>query len=317
MAVKQNISPYAFQKQLFRLPRELRDLIYTEVFSDSVPIPLEDVRATLAALPLLAPDGNVQGILPEVVEAFYTHSTFEVSVSRPQASESRCAIGGSMFPQYEKEIRKLIVHAEEELLLPEPTLENLEWCLQAGWHETRVLWASLLQLTRLEKLTVRFQKHAHDRLFWADFSPILYELRERHPKLQLSFGLSFDNLLEQYWYDPFWTNCDQLGNLVEKPYDPMGFVDVMELFEPPTDEDYAHVQEHEHLMQDKDTHGQDILRGLLDEVASQKRALAIHYVVKEPELLRVRMMEHYDIYKRMARVRQTVGVQVQDPANAA
>lgn len=43
--------------------------------------------------------------------------------------------------------------------------------------------------------------------------------------------------------------------------------------------------------------GRDILRGLLDETASQRRALAVYYVVRDPALLRVRIEQHYKAYK--------------------
>jgi hypothetical protein len=55
----------------------------------------------------------------------------------------------------------------------------------------------------------------------------------------------------------------------------------------------------EHLAGDKSTYGRDIMRGLLDETAAMRRELAPHYVVKDPELLRVRIMEHYEVYSKM------------------
>lgn len=299
MAAHHGAAPSAFREQFLNLPRELRDLIYAEVFRDSAPVPLEDVQIRLAGFPLLAPNGIVQNMTSETVEAFYTHSTFKISIAEPQPGKVLCTIGGSMFPQYEKFIRKLVVHAEEALLWDSTTLEHVERNCRGGNQRTRARWETLLQLPRLEQLAICLQKQGNDRFCWADFSPVLCELRERLPKLQISFSISFDTLLERYWSDPMWDNHIEPGNVEGLPYDPMGFVDVTELIQPPTKEDFTYVKDY--ISDDKETRGQDIVRGLLDEMAPHRRALAMHYLVKEPALLRVRMLEHYEVYKRMRR----------------
>jgi|SRR5690242_17983136 len=297
MAAKHENSPHIFQELFLRLPRELRDLIYAEVFRDSAPVRLEDVQISLAGLPLLAPSNVVQNLTNETMEAFYAHNTFKISVAEPKPGEVASSLGHSMFPRYEKFIRKLVVHAEEALLGSTTNLELLEMNCRTRQQGSRARWESLLQLPRLEHLTICLQKQQNDRLCWGDFSPVLHQLRERFPKLRISLSISFDTMLARYWSDPIWDNHIEPGNEEGLPYDPMGFVDVTELFQPPTQEDFEYVQEH--LSHGAETGGLDILRGLLDEMAPQRRVLAVHYVVKEPALLRVRMLEHFEVYKRM------------------
>lgn len=297
MASEHKNPVHTFREHFLNLPRELRDLIYAEVFSNSESILLGDVQASLEALPLLTSKESVRNITSEVAEAFYTYSTFKVRISEPQLGEPKCAIGSSMFPRHEQNIRKLVVHAEEAFLAPATSLEALEKSCRAGWHETRALWENLLQLPRLEQLDIYFQKQVNDRFCWADFCPVLVQLRERTPDLCISFNVSFDSLLARYWTDPIWDNNTEPGNVIEEPYKPMGFVNVTDLIGPPTQDDVAYVQEH--LKRDKETYGRDILRGLLDETVPHRRALASHYVVKEPALLRSRIMEHYELYKQI------------------
>jgi hypothetical protein len=162
----------------------------------------------------------------------------------------------------------------------------------------RVQWLSLLDLPRLESLTIEMQKTLFSGFVWADFTPILFHLRHTLPKLNLTFKLSFDALLKAKWevlslLDPVnggWT-------LQTDPYLPMGYADATELIEAPSEQDRAYVREHiEEGSTDVGT--RDACRGLLDETPESRRALAVHYVVKEPELLRCLMEEHWGIWKR-------------------
>jgi hypothetical protein len=299
MVAAQNDASPPISKELFlRLPRELRDLIYAEVFSDAAPVSLHDIRIGPAGLALLAADETNLNIKSEILEAIYTHSTLIIPFSDPRGSEHTCSIGGSAHPQHEEHIRKAIILAEESELPCTESLEHLETvCRSTDLGNTRAQWKGLLNLTRLEHLTIRLQKKLSAHFSWADFSPIIVQLRRNLPKLKITFTVSFDTMLERDWYDPIWENYTEPGNVQELPYDPMGFVDVTELIQPPTVEDFAYVEEH--LAGDKSTYGRDIVRGLLDETAALRRGLAPHYVVKDPELLRVRIMEHYDVYSKM------------------
>ncbi|KAF3003570.1 hypothetical protein E8E13_006425 [Curvularia kusanoi] len=297
MTVKHNVA-LPISKHLFlKLPRELRDLIYAEIFTNcSPPISLHNVQVEPAGLALLAEDKEDLELKPEILEALYTYSEFTIPFSDPKGSENTCSVGGSAHPQYEEHIRKATVIAEEVDLRNATTLEDLETACLTDSNYTRAQWESLLSLSRLEQLTIQLQKTVPDHLFWADFSPIIIQLRRNLPKVNIRFMVSFDTLLERVWCDPIWENYTEPGNVVGLPYEPMGFVDVSELIEPPTEGDFAYVEEH--LSHDKSTYGRDIVRGLLDETAPLRRGLALHYVVKDPELLRVRIAEHYEVYKR-------------------
>jgi hypothetical protein len=311
MTSEHQAAPRTFTENLFGLPKELREMIYAEVFKDSTPVPLELGGLSPAGKALLALGGRPldPNFEEDVFKAYYSYSTFSVQFSNHQAPYCKvtgnnigcpCSVKwlpGSKICQY---IRTLVIHSQESGIdssvgRKAKTMNALEH-FHSKRHFRRC-FEQLLSLPRIEQLTINLQKHNNEQFCWAIFTPILSSLRERSPKLQVSLNVSFDALLEAYWTDPIWENATEPGNVIEHPYDPMGFVDITELIEPPTPEDIAYVQEHcsGQLM----TPGQDILRGLLDETASQRRALAVHYVVQEPALLRVRIKEHYKAYRWM------------------
>ncbi|KAF9694467.1 hypothetical protein EKO04_007468 [Ascochyta lentis] len=291
-----------FEDRFFRLPRELRDLVYANVYADAAPVAMENIDADLTSMVLFT--SKAHQIEPdhaaEVLETFFTHNTFHITFPDHDDSLPHAwPVPWSPYPQYHRYIRTLNVHAQEAG--PDPTVplratknEYLDETFPRKTH-----WESLLELPRLERLNIYLQKRHNQYFSWADFSSTLIELRRRLPKLQISFSVSFDTLLEQYWTDPIWENYTEPGNVVEVPYDPMGFVDVTELIEVPTEEDVQYVQEH--CSEQKGSPGRNILMGLLDETAPQRRALALHYVVREPSLLRVRMMENYKAYRETMR----------------
>ena len=304
MTIEHDAVRTTFMENFLRLPRELRDIIYAEVYGGLKPVPLEGVQLGPAGMALSAAGGFTMdpGFATEILEAFYAHNTFSVNLPYHRDGADACTVKWCPHPQYRQYIRQLIVDAHEADITMFNSLEDLEHgCTDTSRlaHHSRADWEHLLALPRLERLSIRLQKHQTNYLSWADFSPILAELRDRLPKLHILFSISFDTLLERYWSDPIWENYTEPGNVVEEPYDPMGFVDVSEIFEAPTKEDIAFVQDD--FPDQLETTGRDILRGLLDETAPQRRALALHYVVKEPALLKVRMMEHYEVYKRMKR----------------
>ena len=298
MAAQHDASPPISKELFLRLPRELRDLVYAEVFCHAPSISLHNIQIESAGLALLAADETGPHLKDEILEAVYTHSTIIIPFSDPRGSGYTCSIGGSAHPQHEEHIRKAIILAEESELPCTESLEHLETlCRSNDLGNTRAQWEGILSLPRLEHLTVRLQKKVSTHPSWADFSPIIVQLRKNLPKLEIAFTVSFDALLERVWYDPIWDNNTEPGNVMELPYEPMGFVDVTELFRPPTAEDFADVEEHH--AGDKHTYGRDIVSGLLDVFPAMKRSLALHYVVKDPELLRVRIMDHYDVYEMM------------------
>ncbi|KAF1927991.1 uncharacterized protein M421DRAFT_165580 [Didymella exigua CBS 183.55] len=321
MANERQSTHWTFAEGLLGLPKELRELVYAEVFKDLEPVPLENADTSSAVQALLALDGHPPNrtfeeevlkaccIYSSFIVRFLDHQDYSCNVMRGDVRCS-CTVLWLPQPQHCRHIRNLIIHTQEAGLdlgrSQVDTLEDTE-AMHSGSHFRRC-WEQVLEFPRLEQLTIKLEKSNNDQLSWVSFTPTLSVLRERSPKLRVSLSVSFDGLLESYWSDPIWENATEPGNVIEYPYDPMGFADVTELIEAPTGEDFAYVEEH--CPREFRTRGQDILRGLLDETASQRRALAMHYVVKEPALLRVRIKEHYEVYKSMQleEINQTIVV---------
>lgn len=300
-----------FTEDLFGLPKELRELVYAEVFKDSTPVPLER-RISPAGESLLALGGRplAPDFEEDVFKAYYTHSTFSITFPEhlnalcditPGDLRCSCTVDWLPSPQACQYIHTLIVHCQESALDPKfldtrqphapKTLHAFEH-MHANRHSRRC-FDQLVSLPRLSHLTITLQKRNTSHLAWAIFTPVLNALREKNPKFQSKLLVSFDALLEACWSDPMWENTTEPGNVVEHPYEHMGFVDVSDLIEEPTDKDRAYVAQH--CREEAMTPGRDILRGLLDESAGQRRALAGCYVVKEPSLLRVRVTEHFEV----------------------
>ena len=288
-------SPDQLDRHFLNLPRELRDLIYAYAATQDSPFVLTDRNIQV---PLDHPV-----ISAEWLEATYTHNTCSVAFSDFRLlrdSKVQRSLWGS-YPQYKRFIRHLVVNASE-VVLWQDDLEKLELECTVTKPEVRQEWNELLELPCLESLTIYLQKWSSTGFSWANFSPIVYQLREQVPKLHIVFNVSFDVILENKWNIDL-TFRDELGDrtarthaLEEDPYLPMGFVNMSELFKPPTDEDRVYVGEH--LSGTRDIGSMDIVRGLLDETPANRRLLAQHYVVREPALLKVLMCKHYEIHKQ-------------------
>ncbi|KAH7089218.1 hypothetical protein FB567DRAFT_523307 [Paraphoma chrysanthemicola] len=294
---------FSLGQRLLRLPRELRDLVYSYIVREDSPIDLTN--------------GNIQISLgypivsAEWLEAVYTHNICSVTFNDSDLGDSipPRSLWGT-FPSYKRHIRDLEVNATE-ILLQETELEALELECTTQQPGCRRHWNELLELPRLETLTIKFQKENRNSFAWANFSPILYRLRELNPRLRITFNVSFDNILEKHWsVDPFpheGRGGRILGAIEDEPYLPMGFVDMSELVKPPCDADRAYVEEH--LLGSRGIGSRDVVRGLLDETPAHRRVLAECYVVKEPPLLRFLMAEHYTVYKAYKERRLMVTVQ--------
>ncbi|KAH9882079.1 hypothetical protein J1614_001251 [Plenodomus biglobosus] len=87
----------------------------------------------------------------------------------------------------------------------------------------------------------------------------------------------------------------------QAPYQANGDVRV----EPPSKQDKAHVEKYcaRKLLE---VNGRDAIKGLLHEEPYERGLLIPRYVVKEPELARVLMEDHYQVYKTQ-REMQTSG----------
>jgi hypothetical protein len=279
---------------LLHISRELRDLIYFYIVHDD-DSPL-DITKVGDLVPVDQPT-----ISAEWLEAIYTQRVLRVTFSTPEFLRDGLVSTSPWgpYPQHLHSIRHLIISAPEARF-HEPNLEDLEHHCTIAKPEVRQEWNDLLSLPRLETLTIELQKSNHNTFTWANFSPIVYYLREHHPKLDIRLHISFDQILKAKWEVLSLMDPVNGGWILQSdPYLPMGFVDVTELIEPPTDEDREYVKEH--LPGSTDVGARGIYRGLLDETPESRRLLALHYVVKEPALLRVLMEEHYEIYKRVSR----------------
>jgi hypothetical protein len=281
-------------RRFLSIPRELRDLIYPYVVVQDTPLELTDRNITVPV------EHSV--ISAEWLEAIYMYNTCSVTFSNSRLLRDN-TYEHNLFgnhPQYKSIIRHLIVNARE-VALREDDLEKLEHECTIQKPEVRQQWNELLELPRLESLTINLQKWGSSGFVWANFSPIIYQLRELKPKLRIMFNISFDAILEKKWNIDLalsearreWVTRD----VENDPYLPMGFVGMTALVEPSTDEDRTYVLEH--LAGTRDVGSMDIVRGLLDETPANRRLLTQHYLVKEPALLRVLMAEHYEIYKRI------------------
>jgi hypothetical protein len=282
--------------QLFSaLPRELRDHIFFYIVSDD-PNPPIFITNSIIQLPW-----DNTSIAEEWLEAIYTHRPCCITFPDPNnIASARSEYVWGAYPEYKDFIRHLIVDAPEASLYSDEELVGIEWECTRRFAEVRQDWHSLFALTKLESLTIRLQKNNLHSFSWANFSPIVYELRERKPNLRVEMYISFDTILERDWdtWQPIQTIQDGWDNdvVISEPYLPMGYADVTELIQPPTAEDHVYVEWH--LSGVREVGYRNIVRGLLDETPANRRQLAKHYLVKEPALLRVLMEEHYEVYKR-------------------
>lgn len=280
-------------KDILRPPRELRDFIYAYV------VPLE--RSFNLSTTTVPPNFGTSQISEELLEAFYTHNTCAITQSDLALFENDGVPPSNMwgaFPEYKQCLRKLEVFALEAEL-EETAILKLEHECKATRPEVRREWAELLDLPRLESLTVNLHKRSVKRFYWAGFSPILYQLRENLPKLCIMFNISFGMLLEHAWNDDQWPEPDPDDPPVA--YEDAGFVQANELIEPPSEEDRLYVDTYLSRTTDDAGQGRDAVKGLLSESVQGRRILARHYVVREPSLLRVCMEEHYEVYKKVKR----------------
>lgn len=278
-------TPDIFGHHFLRLPRELRDLIYAEV-ERGFPIDITDTDIHVAV--------EHPVIQAEWLEAIVKHSIFNIDLSDTQELQNRTvqrSIWGTSGSLYEAFMRQLVVNATEASL-PQTSLEEIEHeCTTVTpWH--RQEWNELLRLTQLEELTINLQKSQRKTFAWANFSPILIQLRAQLPKLRITLNVSFDTILEEAWDLDIVTLYPDGG-----PYQPMGYVDMSNLIAEPTDDDRRYVEEH--LSDTKDLGKRDCVNSLLYEFPNSRRVLAPFYMVKDTPLLAVLMQEHYEIYKRV------------------
>jgi hypothetical protein len=228
-------------------------------------------------------------ILAELREATYTHNTLVVTfISNPWPNYLLSIWG--MHLEHTRHIKSLIVESQEGPAYPTDLLTWERECASSP-ISLRKQWNQLLSLPRLESLTINMQKSSTrtGRFSWNVFTPIFYQLRSSIPKLRLTFNISFDTILRNRWEN---------GDIVfDEEYHPMGYVDITELFERPSQEDRQYVEQH--YQGRRDVAGRDAMRGSLLCDQEDRRALATHKLLKDPELTRVMIEEHYEIFKRV------------------
>jgi len=304
-----------FDLLLLRLPRELRDPIYHYALETSSPIPMrgshfQGTSSIFQKNPTL---------YSEALEAFYKINTFTLTLP---LNPLHLSGAWGPYPQAKTHIRHLIVTADE-CFPTRCSYEDYEQKYQGARYRRR--WAQFLDVPHLQSLTVNLQKAHEDNLCTLDFGPILYHLRTLRPNLMLTFNISFDTLLDDYWNDPVWNlnsrdrgpfqaygsmfapspilgATNALGGVVlDLPlpgdaYEPMGFFDISGMIEPPTDEDESYVVQY--LPSRKMPPARSLKQGLLDETPANRRMLGKHYVAREPALLRLQMQQHYEVYMK-------------------
>jgi hypothetical protein len=261
------------------LPRELRDMIWAYTVQQDEPINIANCIVQLKT--------SNTTVLAELREAAYTHNTLIITFPDPRQGNSLSSIWGA-HPEYRRHIQSLVVEVRE--LSGCPT-DLLTWERENASSLTllRKYWNGLLSLPRLESLTINMQKISTKSFGWPLFTPILYQLRSSLPKLHLTFNISYDNLLRNRWEN---------GDIVfDEEYNPMGYVDITALFERPSQEDKQYVEQH--YQGRRDVVGRDAINGSLLCDQEDRRALATQRLLKDPELTRVKIEEHYEIFKRV------------------
>ncbi|OAL54290.1 hypothetical protein IQ07DRAFT_583584 [Pyrenochaeta sp. DS3sAY3a] len=276
-----------FFNGFLNLPRELRDLIYRYVVAKDKPINITGIgpRPQLAH-PIIS---------PELCKAFYENNTVSVTFAdyfRIRNNTVPLRTWG-IRSQYRRHIRHLIINASESLPIEtDLSPEALEYECAVSRPTVRKQWEELLELQSLQSLTINMQKYSTRVFTWANFAPVLYQLRDENVNLKITFNISFDTVLKINWSGP-WESQFHDANF--DGYESMGFVDVSDLVARPSEEDRAYVEEHVKV---RKRSRMDAVEGLLMETAANKRLLAPHYMVKDPPLLRVQMEEHYQVYRK-------------------
>ncbi|KAF2451545.1 hypothetical protein P171DRAFT_478581 [Karstenula rhodostoma CBS 690.94] len=277
---------------LFKLPRELRDKVYADALDAHCPVGLtEDLLPHIP--PILRENPS---LLPEILEVLTRLKTFNLNCDDPHAA----VLKSPRVCVNPYEVRHLnITCTEYASILDHADFEDLEE------HEkiyqrtvSRCDWERLLDFPRLQDLAIYMQKREDNSLNTFDFGPVLYSLRAKLPQIKITFFLSFDTILRNLWDDPRWNNGDISADT--PPYRPMGFVDMSDLVAPSTDEDLNYLLEHlsDYVHTGRMPGNRCIGTGLLDESPANRRALAKHYAVKEPALLRCLMRDHFEVYRK-------------------
>jgi hypothetical protein len=248
--------------------------------------------------PITCADMSSPVVATEALEAYWNSNTFIVDFD-PALPESK-AWGHSAIPR--SEVHHLIISFNEEIHPGHPNhkadflaFEERNWN-----HPYRQRWSELLGFSNLKTLSIRMNKQHPTQFCWMFLSPVLCMLRTRQPGLQFSFQVSFDDMLIEEWNNEYWEQV--IGRPLEGEYENSGFVDVSDAFGAATEVDRCYANEYlPHRIMPT---GRDAIRGLFQELPAQRRMLGSLYFVSEPQLLKVLMDEHFEVYKECESKRQ-------------
>jgi hypothetical protein len=231
----------------FRLPREIRDVVYAYLL-------LEDEPITSASRPhsIINQYHGQPLIATEAAEFFYNSNTITVHLDPRFKQLTFCPWGSGINPS--EHVKKLVVYAKEGIYhIQKAESGSFEKRLP---KEAREMWDSLYSFPKLEYLEVRIMKEqhycttvdrplAHNCLEARDFWPVLCQLRRQNrelrqhmeaacrlnPELRLTVPkelkikvmLSVDDMFEAAWNEPAWRtrHPDQ--------YEKSGYMDITSL----------------------------------------------------------------------------------------
>jgi hypothetical protein len=272
---------------LVRLPRELRDMIYPYIVTEPDPVPLSDSHPQRESQAIMDTATFNDIIAAEALEAYYGCNTF-ILCFQPTKNAAPASLWGPHGELARTNIRHLLVKADEPVSKPYSTFADYE---TRYWYSAdRQMWSQLLHVPKLTSLTVELQKWYHESLSWMDYAPIICLLRTQKAALDFKFTISFDDLLRKQFIRPTWRI---LPGSEDDEYDPMGCIDITDLFDKPSQEDQEYVKKY--LPDKRMPKGRPVTAGLLDSNASDRRQLGHLYVVPEPQLFRVLIWEHFEL----------------------
>lgn len=313
----------AAAERLLVLPREIRDEIYSYIFhsDDTLTLPYDGLEFYLRA------QWVGSQIAAEAAITFYGINKFHVELGTPLADAlETCHRGSGVVPL--EVIRHLEIDLREDLdiaslpkddgepsedlkLIDKYVLDNGDitdydavYEILSDPSEQRAALACLLAMPRLTALSFRVIKSYDAPLELRDINPLIRQLRILRPQIKIEVSVTYDALLKTAWED--WDDEESWLPARHQRYDEIfsmaGFSDVSELIREPSEEDRAHVKEW--LPDGKMPNDRKAVQGLLDQTASHRRTLQGEYACQEPQLMRVLLEKHWEVWKKMEAEKQ-------------
>lgn len=319
-----------FSDRLVKLPRKIRNMIFGYVVRQDTPINLNDTAigfsvmdSTLLELQEAAYKNNAFSftILPPIrklpcivhnPDIFFgadgSNSDSEVEedsefcncavitdpLSTCSYEEYQFTIWGVHF-EYKKYIQHLIVVAEE-IEVPDLNPHDSEICFTKDRPRIRTQWKELLDLPCLQNLTVQWEKTSLRKFTWADFAPVIRQLRSTRPKLHLTFNMSYESLILK--------NHGLRSSLVsyscfKKMSSSTLSANITELFDPPTEEDGVFARDD--VEKERQTPVYAILGTLVNRNLNESglRSTLRNFLIGHPAYRRVELDEHWKVYQKV------------------